>query len=675
MLRGCLAVLLAFQSRPVFAAALKQLNSAVQTTDYGAFFDGNGSIGGSLPVRAGKETKKATRVAAWDYQTLREAKDLLSRGTQQLGAGPILPFTFNFKEGGAQTARSAGLEGFVYAEWEISQTRGSASIEHHVQDYIRYVDALLAPVSWAADARAALRQIDQAYANPREKYEKVMEFVRGYTESLRQAVKAADGAAWVRGARIYEIFPRAYNLQSKRENEGSWKGGKQETKFFADFADKDLADIRDKGFDTLWVMGIFPIGEKGRTGTGGGSPYSIKDHSAVNPDLGSPDDFRAFVARAHRLGMRVIMDFVPNHTSMDSKMLDEHPDYFINRPAQGDTPPDGYFLHQDKSTGKKYWIRHGGMAGWGGKRDYWIDTAQVDYSNPMFRQEMVRTVGRWVEKYGVDGFRVDMAYLVTNAYFGGTWGNEAGSSMPQREFLEELITEVKSRYPQTAFIAESYDRWDDLSSAGFDLIYGKNNMDRPGGHHGWFDAVASKDPGWIREALKRSEFLQWQAGGSDMLEFIGNHDESSPARVFGSWQGGAAFLTLLMPGSKLFYGSAEIGYDAAVPTDGKPLPFSVPVAIDWSKADPDTTRFYNETFQAAQQLKAELGEMDMEVLRTDTAWVGYVLRPKDAQNASRKAAVVIANPTDRTVSVSFKAAGGIEYNGSLPPYGYALLRY
>ena len=543
-----------------------------------------------------------------------------------------------------------------------------------MQDYLRYVDALLAHVSWAVDARAALRDIDRKYPDPREKYEKVMEFVRAYTEQLRQAVKAADGAAWVRGARIYEIFPRAYNLKSNLENEGAWKSGR-DPKFFADFADKDLADIQAKGFDTLWVMGIFPIGEKGRTGTGGGSPYSIKDHSALNPGLGSPEDFRDFVARAHRRGMRVIIDFVPNHTSMDSKMLDEHPDYFIHRPAQGDVPPSGYFLHQDSKTGKKYWIRHGGMAGWGGSRDYWIDTAQVDYSNPAFRREMVRIAGQWVQNYGVDGFRVDMAYLVTNAYFGGTWGNEMGASLPQREFLEELITEVKARHPGTAFIAESYDRWDDLSSAGFDLIYGKNNMDRPGAHHGWYDAVASRDPGWIREALKRAEFLQWQAGGSDMLNFIGNHDESSPARVFGAWQGGAAFLTLLMPGSSLFYGSAEIGYDGAVSAEHKPLPFSVPAAIDWSKADPDTTRFYNETFQAAQALKQELGDMDMEVLRTDAAWVGYVLRPKDAQRATRKAAVVIANPTGRGVSVSFKAAGGIGYDGSLPPYGYALLRY
>ena len=694
MLRRTIAISAVFcvSLEPVQASqVLRQLGTLSSTSLSREIFDGGRTsavVASPVPGRGGSSeagSPRAVRVAAWDYQTLREAKAVLGDGTVG-GSGPIMPFTFRFTSGGSQTAQSGGLEGFVYAENEIANTRGRGEIEHHVQDYVNYLDALFAPVSWAQDARQRLAWIDKTYTNPREKYDKIMEFANDYTGKLRQSVKAGDAAGWMRTARIYELFPRAYNLEGKRENRDAWEvSSKKSSKekappFFADFGAQDFADIRDRGFDAVWPMGIFPIGERGRTGTGGGSPYSIKDHAGVNKDLGSPGDFRGFVDRAHQAGLRVIIDFVPNHTSMDSKMLMEHPEYFVHRPADSsspDSPPDGYFVHQDPKTGKKLWIRHGASGRWGGGRDYWIDTAQVDYSNPMFRRAMIDNVAGWVQNYGVDGFRIDMAHLITNAVFGGTWAGEAGGSMPQREFLEEMTTELKTRFPGVAFMAEAYDRWDDLSKAGVDLIYGKNNQTYSGGQHlGWYDAMAGRNPGWIRGALQRSEFLQWQTGGSDMLDMVGNHDEPAPGRVFGQWERGATFLTLMNPGSLLFYGSAETGFDGAVPNgEQKPLPFSVPTQIDWANADRETARFYNDTFQQASEIKGLLGEPEMTVLRGDTPWVGYLLTPKDPAQASIKAAAVLANPTGQTVQVSFKDARlGVEYNGSLPPYGHALVK-
>ena len=219
-----------------------------------------------------------------------------------------------------------------------------------------------------------------------------------------------------------------------------------------------------------------------------------------------------------------------------------------------------------------YWISHGGYDN-NGSKDYWTDTAQVNYANPAMRRRMIGIVKDWVRLYGVDGFRVDMAYQVLNAYFGRNWGVR----LPRREFLEELITEVRTDYPGTGFIAEAYDGWDALSSSGFDLIYGKNNIGRPCGHHGWFDALASRDPGWIREAVRRAGFLHWQTGGADMMDFVGNHDEAGPQRTFGPWARGASFLTLMMPGSVLFYGSQEIGYDKPnLEKEPKSIPFSHP---------------------------------------------------------------------------------------------------
>jgi len=663
MLRRVLSVLLALivAVPPAGAAsAISQLRSLAGSAPVGLVYDGAKPRYGALASSA----------------SLREAKDLLAYGTPSLDGGEIWPFHFKFKDGGEQIAQGAGLEGFVYAEREIARTKGTDQVIHHVQDYVRYLDTLLASVSWAEDAREYIRRLDDSISDPRQKYDALMAFVRDYTEQLQKSVKKADRAAWVRSARIYEFFPRAYNLEGKRASRGSWDA-LSEKDFFRDFRDQDLLDIQKRGFNTLWVMGIFPIGQRGQGGSAGGSPYSISDHEGIHKDLGSPESFRDFVARAHRLGLRVVIDFVPNHTSMDSKMLNEHPDFFVHRRAGQGEPPKGYFEHTDPGTGLKLWVRHGGYDSYG-ERAYWEDTTQVDYSNPALRRHMVGVVSRWVERYGVDGFRVDMAYQVTNAYFNRNWGGEMGGVPPRREFLEELITEVKARYPGTAFLAEGYDRFDDLSKAGFDLIYSKNNIGRAGGHTGWYDAMTSRDPGWIRESIRRQSFLDWQSGGMSQVTFIGNHDEPAPARALGPWMAGSTFLTLMMKGALLFYGSQEIGFDAAVPNEHKSIPFSVPVSVDWKNADPEITRFHNETFRYATAAHAALGETETIPLPLDgwPRWTGYLLKAKSPRSGGLRGLAVLANPNDHSVDYAFEYPElGVRRSGTLDAFGYTAIPF
>ncbi len=662
MFRHTLSVVLSlFLAVPpaIAGSALRQLHSLAGVSPAGLVYDGASHQYGKLS----------------SAEALREAKNLLAHGTPQLDGGEIWPFHFKFRDGGDAMAQGAGLEGFVYAEREIARTKGTDQIVHHVDDYVRYLNALLAPVSWAEDARQEIQRIDGAISDPAAKYEALMTFVRDYTAQLKKGIKKADRAAWVRSARIYEFFPRAYNLEGKRESRGSWDAMSQKKDFFNDFRDQDILDIKKRGFNTLWVMGIFPIGKRGQGGTAGGSPYSIGDHEGIHKDLGSPESFGKFVAHAHRLGMRVIIDFVPNHTSMDSKMLKENPEFFVHRDAgQGETPY-GYFDHTDPNTGKKLWVRHGGYDSYG-SRAYWEDTTQVDYSNPQLRRHMIGVVSRWVERFNVDGFRVDMAYQVTNAYFNKNWAGEMGGPPPRREFLEELITEVKARYPGTAFLAEGYDRFDDQSKAGFDLIDSKNDIGRPGGHKGWYDSMTSRDPGRIREAIRRQAYLDWQDGGMSQVTFIGNHDEPAPARALGKWMAGSSFLTLMMKGATLFYGSQEIGFDAAVPHEHKSIPFSVPVKVDWENADPDTTRFYNEAFRYATAAHAALGETETIPLPLEgwPRWTGYLLKSKSPNGL--RALAVIANPTDHSVDVSFEIPElGISHSQTLEAYGYASVQF
>ena len=607
-----------------------------------------------------------------NYQRLQQMRSLLSLGTPKSDGTAIGPFVFHPDHAVARTAPTAGLEGFVYAEGRVAADDGADSIRHHLADYGHYLDDLLAPIPWAADARKHVKDLISSPDSDSAKYDQLMNFVRQYTETLRRQVAASDKSQWLRQARIYEIFPRAYNLAGKRAALGRPAGGGQP--FFADLKTQDLQDIKDLGFDTVWMMGIFPIGERNQSGTGGGSPYSIKDYESLNPELGTPEDFRGFVARAHELGMKVIIDFVPNHTSMDSALLMRHPDFFLHKdadPTHPDAPDDGYFVQADPATGKKLWVHHGGFSVFG-IVSFWNDTAQVDYSNESLRRELVRIERSWVERFAIDGFRVDMAYLDLNANFSKTWG----VSMPQREFMEQLITSIKAAYPATAFLAEGYDDWDALSACGFDLLYGKNNMDRPGGHTGWYDAVQSRKPGRIRAALERVEYLQWQKGGSDMLDFIGNHDESSPERAFGPWMRGASLLTLLLPGGQLFYGSQEIGFDAGGGPDVEPksIPFNVPVLVDWQHADPAVSQFYQDTFRAAIALRGQLGDPSLKALRPqgDPAWVGYALI---AAGAKKPGALVLANPTDQSVAVDFQDSRlDTGWVGTLPAYGYTVVQ-
>ena len=143
-----------------------------------------------------------------------------------------------------------------------------------------------------------------------------------------------------------------------------------------------LAFLRDLGVDVVWLMPVHPIGAEGRKGSLG-SYYSIRDYCAVNPELGSMEDFDAFVSEAHRLGMKVLLDWVANHTARDARWITEHPDFYVydseGRPA---VPWD------------------------------WSDTAKLDYSNRAVWDAQADAMEFWLRDHGVDGFRCDMAMLV-----------------------------------------------------------------------------------------------------------------------------------------------------------------------------------------------------------------------------------------------------------------------
>jgi alpha-amylase len=144
---------------------------------------------------------------------------------------------------------------------------------------------------------------------------------------------------------------------------------------------RHLPRLADMGVDILWFMPVTPISLEGRKGSLG-SYYAASDHRSVNPEFGQLSDLQAVVAEAHRLGMRVIIDWVANHTGCDHHWTKSRP-HFYKRNEQG-----------------AFYDAHG-----------WDDVIDLDYGNADLRREMIASMRWWIDQCGIDGFRCDMAML------------------------------------------------------------------------------------------------------------------------------------------------------------------------------------------------------------------------------------------------------------------------
>lgn len=173
---------------------------------------------------------------------------------------------------------------------------------------------------------------------------------------------------WAKNAVIYEVNTRQFS------KEGTFK---QVT--------NQLSRIRSLGVDVIWLMPIHPIGEKNRKGKLG-SYYAVKDYEAINPEFGTKEDFKQLVDSAHTLGMKVLIDWVANHSSPDNKWVKEHLDYYT-KDSLGNAPIP--------TVGTD-----------------WDDVADLNYDNPELRKAMTSAMKYWVKEFDIDGFRCDVAGMV-----------------------------------------------------------------------------------------------------------------------------------------------------------------------------------------------------------------------------------------------------------------------
>ncbi len=308
--------------------------------------------------------------------------------------------------------------------------------------------------------------------------------------SRRAATQAH--ADWTYDAVLYEMNVRQFTP------EGTFAAAAQQ-----------LPRLRDLGVDIVWLMPIHPIGEKGRKGSLG-SYYAIRDYMDVNPEMGTMADFEQFLDRAHELGLRVILDYVANHTSPDAAWVTERPSEWYVRDSTG-APAVQYD---------------------------WTDIAKLNYETPGVRDAMLDVLKFWVGK-GVDGFRCDVAMEVPHDYW------------------EYAFAQIRAIRPDLFLLAEA--EGPQFHADGFDATYAWDL------HHVLNDIAQGKKSAADLRVLLAKYGEEFPASAYRMM-FTSNHDENSwngtEFERMGDAAATMAALTYVLPQSlPLIYTGQEIGYD------------------------------------------------------------------------------------------------------------------
>ena len=278
-------------------------------------------------------------------------------------------------------------------------------------------------------------------------------------------------------------------------------------------AQKELPRLAEMGVDILWLMPIYPIGIEGRKmgPEDLGSYYAVRNYCDINPEFGTLEDFDNFVAEAHRLGLRVIIDWVANHTSPDAVWVTEKPADWYERDAEGNTT-----FTAD-----------------------WSDTANLNYENKDMWKGMQDALRFWMER-GIDGFRCDMACEVP------------------LEFWQETIAGLRADYPEMYWLAEGeepklHSLSDFNASYSWELHHMMNDI-----------AQGRKNIPELLEYIAKD--AERHPADAFRLMFTSNHDENSWAGTEFERMGDAAklmaVLTFTLPnGQPLIYTGQEMGWD------------------------------------------------------------------------------------------------------------------
>ena len=294
----------------------------------------------------------------------------------------------------------------------------------------------------------------------------------------------ARHTCWAYDATIYELNTR------QATPEGTFAA-----------AETLLPELKESGVDIIWIMPIQKIGVLERKGTLG-SYYAITDYCEFNPEFGTRADFEHFLAKAHELGMKVIPDWVANHTAPDSEW----------------TKNDGW--HYRDSLGNLM-VQYD-----------WTDISKLNYDNQDMRAEMKKAMHWWMDTIGIDGFRCDVAGEVPT------------------DFWNDAMAEIRAKHPDMFTLAEDEDKAQELTETAFDMYYGWTL------HHlmnGVAQGSKTVEDLWSYFA-KADTTIRHEA---IRMNFTSNHDENSWNGTEFERMGDAtdlfAAFTYVVPGMPMIY--------------------------------------------------------------------------------------------------------------------------
>jgi alpha-amylase len=415
--------------------------------------------------------------------------------------------------------------------------------------------------------------------------------------------------AWIMQGNVYEVNVRQYTTEGT----------------FNAFA-KHLNRLKAMGVQTLWFMPINPISKKDRKGTMG-SYYAVSDYTAINPEFGTIADWKNLVKTIHQKGMKVIIDWVPNHAGADHVWLTTHPDFFVKDSAGNAAVPFD-----------------------------WTDTRQLDFTNMAMQDSMINSMKYWLTNTGIDGFRCDVAWNVPGSF----WSRCIGTLRKTRKDIF-MLAEGDKPY---------------LHKSGFDATYPWEMFhmmelvakgERPAFA---LDSIRKKsDTGYIKTALE--------------LYFTSNHDENSwnksdfekfPGAVHAPF---AVFTQTMVRSVPLIYGMQEEPVLRA-------LEFFEKDPIVFGKYQ--RAKFYKTLLNLRQRNIALSADATFKKINAgnDKAIYAYT-----REKAGKKILVILnLSAAEQTISVKDKSLWGNPYNvfmynkeplsskgWKIEPWGYVVYEY